>query len=68
MGPALDLSIQYTPFSDNDIGFGNGFRLGLSYYDYSNAILYLSSGEQYKVIETNNQPIITQKIEQFYFC
>lgn len=61
MGPGIELMLKYNPLSDDDTGFGKGYSLGLSYYDTVTKTLYLSSGEQYRVTETNDQPIINQK-------
>ncbi|WP_449546343.1 hypothetical protein [Lelliottia amnigena] len=68
MGPGIELSLRYNPLNEDDIGFGKGYSLGLSYYDTNTRTLFLSSGEQYRITETNNQPIVNQqKLNSFIF-
>jgi YD repeat-containing protein len=46
-GPALALTLNYSPLSAVDIGFGTGVGLNLSTYDTGNFQLSLSTGEKY---------------------
>ncbi|KHD27462.1 hypothetical protein [Xenorhabdus nematophila] len=67
-GPSLPLTLSYSPLTTVDIGFGQGFSLGLSIYDSDSHLLVLSTGEQYKVLENNNGVFLQQqKTEKYPF-
>jgi len=48
-GPALALSLQYSPLSLQNEGFGTGFSLNLTRYDTNTGKLTLGTGEEYRV-------------------
>jgi len=58
-GPALALTLGYSPLSPADDGFGRGFSLNLTRYDTVSQRLMLSSGEQYSV--SSGGTVIRQK-------
>ncbi|WP_446469574.1 RHS repeat domain-containing protein [Xenorhabdus stockiae] len=60
LGPELTLALTYSPLNSADIGFGLGFSLGLSQYDAKNRILILSTGECYKVDESDKAVLLRQ--------
>ncbi|WP_340610677.1 hypothetical protein, partial [Xenorhabdus bharatensis] len=60
LGPELTLALTYNPLNSADIGFGIGFSLGLTYYDSNTKILQLSTGERYKVDETDKDVTLRQ--------
>ncbi|MBD2798983.1 hypothetical protein ID854_00525 [Xenorhabdus sp. M] len=60
LGPNLTLALSYNPLNTENIGFGIGFTHGLTLYDRKNQLLMLSSGERYKVTETNNSVSLRQ--------
>lgn len=60
-GPDLPLILGYSPLNAVDAGFGIGFSLGMSVYDRRQRLLRLSSGQQYKVLETNGKIEVLQK-------
>ncbi|WP_446469575.1 RHS repeat domain-containing protein [Xenorhabdus stockiae] len=60
LGPELTLALTYSPLNSADIGFGLGFSLGLSQYDAKNRILILSTGERYKVDESDKAVLLRQ--------
>ncbi|WP_176711504.1 RHS repeat-associated core domain-containing protein [Streptomyces sp. PTY087I2] len=61
LGPSLPLSLSYSPLNSVDAGFGQGFQLALTTYDTDNRLLALSTGEQYKVLETDTDVHLQQK-------
>lgn len=61
LGPVINFGLTYDPLSLKNLGFGTGFSLGLTQYDSHTGTLSLSSGEQYHVTETTDQPVILQK-------
>ncbi|MDX7988289.1 hypothetical protein FE392_13260 [Xenorhabdus sp. 12] len=60
LGPSLTLALSYNPLNTKNIGFGIGFTHGLTQYDRKNQLLMLSSGERYKVTETDNSVSLRQ--------
>ena len=63
-GPALSLSLMYSPLSDVNYGFGIGFSLNLSSCDTNIGRLKLASEEEYRVdIRTLN--VKQQKLKNF---
>ncbi|MDR0218539.1 MAG: hypothetical protein LBI71_06600 [Enterobacteriaceae bacterium] len=60
LGPELTLALSYSPLNTDDLGFGIGFSLGLTQYDSQNRLLALSTGEQYKVYENDEQVFLRQ--------
>jgi YD repeat-containing protein len=65
-GPALALTLNYSPLSTANIGFGIGVGLSLSTYDASIHRLSLASGEQY-CTDSNHKPMQT-KLKNFTFA
>lgn len=61
LGPSFPLALGYSPLDGTDIGFGRGFSPGLTTYDTDNALLVLSTGERYKVVETDTSVLPQQK-------
>ncbi len=60
LGPEIELALSYNPFSQtNTYGFGIGCTLGLSYYSFETRTLYMSTGEQYKIVEDLNTDTVT---------
>ena len=57
-GPSLALTLNYSPLSQVDIGFGIGVGVNLSTYDIGNFQLSLSSGEKYY---TDSDGVIRQR-------
>lgn len=55
LGPALPVALSYSPLTSANTGFGIGVTLPLSSYDKSTRTLQLSTGERYKVSETNSK-------------
>jgi hypothetical protein len=49
LGPDLSLSLNYTPLSTENTGFGT-FSLGLTHFNNRTNLLELSNGEKYRVI------------------
>lgn len=62
LGPSLPLTLAYSPLTTTDAGFGIGFSLGLTTYDSApdNRLLALSTGEQYKVRDSDTQLVLEQ--------
>ncbi|WP_446469573.1 RHS repeat domain-containing protein [Xenorhabdus stockiae] len=60
LGPELTLALAYSPLNSADIGFGIGFSLGLTHYDSDTKMLQLSTGERYKVDETDKAVTLLQ--------
>ncbi|MDX7990688.1 RHS repeat domain-containing protein [Xenorhabdus littoralis] len=60
LGPSLTVALSYSPLNTKNTGFGIGFALGLTQYDRQNRLLMLSSGERYKVTETDNTVYLKQ--------
>lgn len=68
-GPHLNLALSYSPWSQGPSLFGEGWCLGgLSFYDRDTKTLSLSTGEQYKVKESQDRVWIPeQKLKSFRF-
>lgn len=65
-GPALMLSLNYSPLSLVNEGFGTGFALGLTRYDSSTRKLKLFTGEVYGISSSGN--VVNQRrIRHFIF-
>ncbi len=60
LGPEQIFALTYNPLNGVDKGFGIGFSLGLTQYDAKNRLLMLSTGEQYKVFETDEKVTLKQ--------
>ncbi len=58
-GPALALSLQYSPLSSDNEGFGRGFALNLTRYNLPARKLTLSTGEEYRV--SSSGTVVKQK-------
>lgn len=54
-GPALALTLRYSPLSSADQGFGRGFSFNLTRYDIAGCRLHLSTGEAYPVSSSGNE-------------
>jgi RHS repeat-associated protein len=70
MGPSFPVIFRYTPLDPRNLGYGNGFSLGLSSYDRRSGELRLSSGERYHVVEQTTGTGITvlqKKLDNFRF-
>lgn len=65
-GPALALSLQYSPISSLNEGFGTGFSLNLTRYDTATGKLTLSTGEEYRV-SVGNFSVKQKKLKNFIF-
>ncbi|WEA19326.1 RHS repeat domain-containing protein [Pseudomonas juntendi] len=67
-GPGLPLRLSYSPFNNEDSGFGTGWRLAMTRYEPATRMLTLHTGESYKVTGTGAQPTIREKkIHSFHF-
>ncbi|MCP9268663.1 hypothetical protein M5U04_11295 [Xenorhabdus sp. XENO-1] len=54
LGPEQMVALSYSPLNSADIGFGIGFAIGLTQYNSESRLLMLSTGECYKVDETED--------------
>ncbi|MFJ8433848.1 RHS repeat-associated core domain-containing protein [Kitasatospora sp. NPDC094019] len=61
LGPSFPLTLGYSPLTSADVGLGQGVSLGLTTFDRAARLLSLSSGEQYKVLETDTDVFLMQK-------
>ena len=66
VGPALALSLQYSPLSSLNEGFGRGFSLNLTRYDTTTGRLTLSTGEEYRV-SSSGTTVRQKKLNNFIF-
>lgn len=67
-GPAMPLTLGFSPMNTLDVGFGVGWTLNLTEYDVRRRILSLGSGETFKVIGSGTQPTIAEKkLDTFHF-
>ncbi|NWB93047.1 RHS repeat-associated core domain-containing protein [Pseudomonas agarici] len=67
-GPDFSLALNYSPLNTVDSGFGMGFLSGISYYDTHRGMLFLSTGDQYKVYEDKTSVVVQQqKLKSFIF-
>ena len=53
-GPNLDVSIQFSPYSTENLGFGQGWALNLTRYDIEKSQLYLANGQSYRAELASN--------------
>ncbi|PHM70683.1 RHS repeat domain-containing protein [Xenorhabdus kozodoii] len=60
LGPEQTFALSYSPLNSGNIGFGIGFSLGLTHYNAEHRLLMLSTGEQYKVFETDERVFLKQ--------
>lgn len=68
IGPVQDITLSYSPLDTLNRGFGQGWGLGLTYYDKKNGLLVTANGDQYKIIENTNTVLIQQnKLENIKF-
>ncbi|WP_148251451.1 RHS repeat-associated core domain-containing protein [Raoultella terrigena] len=65
-GPVLALSLQYSPLSSVNEGFGTGFTLNLTRYDTDTGKLLLSTGEEYRV-SSSGDTVKQKKLKNFIF-
>ncbi|MEE4082905.1 sugar-binding protein [Pseudomonas viridiflava] len=68
-GPGFPLALNYNPLNTQDSGFGMGWNLGLSQYTPGSQILALSTGETFKVDDSNGDQLLMseKKIDSFHF-
>lgn len=67
-GPALQLSIAFSPLNTRDAGFGLGWGINLSEYAPQANRLSLGTGETYRVSGTGDTPDIPErKVPSFHF-
>ncbi|MCA6940485.1 RHS repeat-associated core domain-containing protein [Pectobacterium polaris] len=67
LGPAIPLTLSYSPMNAANVGFGVGFSLGLTTFDSLSGQLILSTGEQYQVddeLKIQQQKLRNVSIEQ----
>lgn len=67
LGPALSLSLKYSPLNGGNEGFGIGFSIGLTRFNNRTHSLNLSNGEQYRV-GIGSDKVLQQKLKNFRFC
>lgn len=61
-GPNLDISIQFSPYSRENLGFGQGWTLNLPRYDIEKKQLHLANGQSYRAeLAPNDQLNIRYK-------
>ncbi|MGV2814524.1 RHS repeat-associated core domain-containing protein [Enterobacter cancerogenus] len=65
-GPAFALSLQYSPLSVQNEGFGRGFSLNLTRYDITTGRLVLSTGEVYHV-SSSGDSVRQKKLRNFLY-
>lgn len=65
-GPALALSLRYSPLSLQNEGFGRGFSLNLTRYDKTTGRLVLSTGEVYR-ISSSGDSVRQKKLRNFLY-
>lgn len=63
-GPALALSLQYSPLLLQNEGFGTGFSLNLTRYDTNTGKLTLGTGEEYR-ISSDDFSVRQKKLKNF---
>ncbi|MGW2874267.1 hypothetical protein, partial [Kitasatospora sp. NPDC001225] len=69
LGPSLPLTLSYSPLTSTDMGLGQGMSLGLTTYDADERLLVLSTGEQYRVEETDTKVVLLQhKLETVHIA
>ncbi|MEK1954917.1 RHS repeat-associated core domain-containing protein [Pseudomonas sp. YNh] len=69
-GPDLPLQLNFSPMSNENYGFGIGWRLKLSSFNITTGMLSLHTGESFKVADNGpgNAPVIAEKkIDSFHF-
>ncbi|GLO26697.1 hypothetical protein [Pseudomonas putida] len=62
-GPDLPLQLNFSPMSNENYGFGIGWRLKLSSFNITTGMLSLHTGESFKVADNGpgNAPVIAEK-------
>ena len=65
-GPSLSLTLQYSPLSLCNEGFGTGFNLNLTRYDTTTGRLVLSTSEEYR-IHSDGATVKQKKLDNFLF-
>ncbi|MFB8172820.1 hypothetical protein ACFC60_33220, partial [Kitasatospora purpeofusca] len=60
LGPTIPLTLSYSPLTGTDMGLGLGVSLRLTTYDVDERLLLLSTGEQYRVEETDTKVVLLQ--------
>ncbi|MCE5979903.1 RHS repeat-associated core domain-containing protein [Pseudomonas sp. JR33AA] len=69
-GPDLPLQLNFSPMSNDNYGFGIGWRLKLSSFNITTGMLSLHTGESFTVADNGpgNTPVIAEKkIDSFHF-
>lgn len=68
IGPVQNITLSYSPLDTLNRGFGQGWGLGLTYYDKKNSLLVTANGDQYKIVENTTTVLIQQnKLENIKF-
>lgn len=68
--PMLDLFFSFSPLNSKNVGFGQNWSRNLSSYQHRRQfrILFLFTGEQYRITKTTNLlTILDQKLKSFQF-
>ncbi|MBC3498042.1 hypothetical protein V7V80_17075 [Pseudomonas kermanshahensis] len=69
-GPDFNVALTFNPLNTADSGFGRGWNLGLTQYTPHNQVLALSSGESYRLEDSNREDkrltVPQQKIASFH--
>lgn len=47
-GPNLNIGLQFSPYSSENLGFGKGWKLNIPRYDLKNKQLHLANGQSYR--------------------
>ncbi len=67
-GPVIPLQLQFSPLNELDSGFGIGWNLNLSQFTPHNNMIALSTGENFKVTGSGEEPAIKEKkLDSFHF-
>ncbi|MBI6704755.1 RHS repeat-associated core domain-containing protein [Pseudomonas viridiflava] len=68
-GPDIKPTLSYSPLNTLDSGYGYGWTLELSHYDISRHILSLSTGETYRIDNTDGAELLAteKKLDTFHF-
>ncbi|UGS42162.1 RHS repeat domain-containing protein [Pseudocitrobacter corydidari] len=68
IGPVQDITLSYLPLDSLNRGFGQGWSLGLTYYDKLNGLLVTANGDQYKIVENSSSVLIQEnKLDNIKF-
>ncbi len=68
MGPELPIRLIFNPFSDQNVGFGQGWYIALTQYVPGKRMLRLHTGESFLVTGSGTEPGIKEKkLDNFRF-